>query len=177
MRKWGLMLPAVAALALVVSGCTPPVDPGTGGTTTTSTTTTTAPPADADGDGFNTLSDCNDNDASIYPGAPDPAGDNVDQNCDGIDGVQSAAIFVNSNTGSDTSTCGSIAEPCGSIGQGESRAVTDAKTAVFVAGGTYAKFAVTAGLEIRGGYGQNYQRGVLASGSTTATVNAITAGT
>ncbi|MFM7068463.1 MAG: putative metal-binding motif-containing protein, partial [Actinomycetes bacterium] len=173
-RRW--VLPVLAAGVLVfAAACTPaPTGGGTGTTTTTtsSTTTTTAPPKDLDGDGYNELSDCNDNDASINPGAADPAGDEVDSNCDGIDGVQSAAVFVNSNTGSDTSTCGTITEPCASIGQGEVQAIVGGKSSVFVAGGSYDKFNVQPGLEVRGGYGQNWQRGINATGSTTATVSA-----
>ena len=51
---------------------------------------------DADDDGFVTAQgascgcfelDCNDEDASIHPGADDPVGDGVDQNCYGEDGV------------------------------------------------------------------------------------------
>ncbi|MFM7508799.1 MAG: putative metal-binding motif-containing protein, partial [Actinomycetota bacterium] len=170
MNRSRLLFPMIAVMALAAA-CVMPPPPGPT-TTTTSTTTTTAPPADADNDGFNTLSDCDDNDASIYPGAPDPAGDDIDSNCDGIDGVQSAAIFVNSTTGGDTSTCGVITEPCATIGQGLARAGAESKTSVFVAGGTYAKFSAVAGIEVRGGYGQNYQRGIAATGSTTATVNA-----
>ncbi len=44
---------------------------------------------DRDHDGYRSAScggkDCNDGDASIYPGAADAAGDGVDQNCDGED--------------------------------------------------------------------------------------------
>ena len=45
---------------------------------------------DADNDGYSidgADADCNDNDATVYPGADDPEGDGIDQNCDGIDGV------------------------------------------------------------------------------------------
>ena len=44
-------------------------------------------PIDADNDGFNDLEDCDDSQASINPGAFDSVGDDVDQNCDGIDGI------------------------------------------------------------------------------------------
>ncbi|MBI3073629.1 MAG: putative metal-binding motif-containing protein [Deltaproteobacteria bacterium] len=45
---------------------------------------------DLDGDGVSTdAGDCNDKNATAYPGATDNAPDGVDQNCDGIDGPDS----------------------------------------------------------------------------------------
>jgi hypothetical protein len=43
--------------------------------------------ADRDGDGFVVDGDCDDADATTFPGAPDPEGDGRDQDCDGGDGV------------------------------------------------------------------------------------------
>jgi hypothetical protein len=42
-----------------------------------------APPVDADADGFDAITDCDDTNASIHPGASDPC-DGVDQDCDGV---------------------------------------------------------------------------------------------
>jgi len=52
------------------------------------------PADDADRDGYPgsfcsgpNPRDCNDTDPSIHPGAADPFGDGIDQNCDGVDGI------------------------------------------------------------------------------------------
>jgi hypothetical protein len=42
---------------------------------------------DFDEDGFQDQDDCDPADPSIYPGAPDPYGDDIDQDCDTLDGV------------------------------------------------------------------------------------------
>jgi hypothetical protein len=43
--------------------------------------------ADIDGDGFQAWEDCDDDDDTIYPGAPEIAYDGIDQNCDGEDAI------------------------------------------------------------------------------------------
>ncbi len=40
---------------------------------------------DADGDGYNRKSDCNDRDSSVYPDADEICGDSIDQDCSGAD--------------------------------------------------------------------------------------------
>lgn len=45
------------------------------------------PPVDLDGDGFSPPEDCNDDARLVNPDAEDEHGDEIDQNCDGVDGV------------------------------------------------------------------------------------------
>lgn len=46
--------------------------------------------------------DCDDTNADIHPGADDPEGDDIDQNCDGVDGIAEAdAGVTDAGTGND----------------------------------------------------------------------------
>jgi hypothetical protein len=45
----------------------------------------TPPPADRDGDGINELTDCADNNATVWPGARDVPGNGIDEDCSGAD--------------------------------------------------------------------------------------------
>ena len=77
--------------------------------------TVTAPIVDVDGDGVSPPTDCNDTNASIYPGAPDSL-DGVDTNCDGVDGVATQNLYVTA-TGVDNGTCGALSTPCRQLAQ------------------------------------------------------------
>ncbi len=63
-------------LALILAGC--------GGNKGPAADTATT---DLDGDGFLEPDDCGEGDAAVNPDATDTVGDDIDQNCDGLDGV------------------------------------------------------------------------------------------
>jgi hypothetical protein len=79
----------VAVLSvLVLAGCRdeavyPHVPPTPGPLAPPALTGALAGPLDADGDGYDASVDCDDADASVHPGAPDPC-DGLDADCDGV---------------------------------------------------------------------------------------------
>jgi hypothetical protein len=73
---------------------------------------------DADGDGYIRCDcggdDCNDNDASVHPGAPEQCGDGIDQDCDGgCDGGTDLACPDCDPAEWDLDGDGHLAPPCG----------------------------------------------------------------
>jgi hypothetical protein len=85
---------------------------------------------DADGDGFFVPKpeascdvdafDCDDNDPSRHPGAPDSVGDGIDQNCDGEDGDVGAGGSAGSAGSAGTAGTAGAAGTAGTGGSGGS---------------------------------------------------------
>jgi len=60
--------------------------------------------SDDDGDGFTALSDCDDSDATVFPGAPEVC-DGRDDDCDGVVDNDLAPLPCTASCGSGTETC------------------------------------------------------------------------
>jgi hypothetical protein len=116
--------------------------------------------SDDDNDGSLDVSDCKPLDYTIHPGAVDEPDDAwVDQNCDGIDGDESKALFV-SLSGND-SWPGTKAQPKRNV-QSAINAATTLKPFVLVSKGTYGETVTfKAGVHVHGGYDAtaNWARG------------------
>ncbi len=111
--------------------------------------------ADADGD-IDNACEC-----EITDETDDPDVDFVDSNCDGIDGDISQGLFVSTESGADTPTCGESPEtPCLTLDWGAARGILEGRRDLFVQAGTYEEL-VTAreGLRVFGGYDADWQRG------------------
>ena len=84
---------------------------------------------------------------------PDP--DGIDENCDGIDGVEGAAVFVSS--AAPGPGAGTRAAPYPTIAQGLAALASPGKAYVLVAGGGYDEtVTLTAGASLFGGYAPDF---------------------
>jgi serine protease AprX len=91
---------ALAATARDLGEAGPDSDTGYGLVDAVGAYASVSLPVDDDGDGFPMGRDCNDHDASVYPGAPEKKRDGVDQDCNGYDLTINVHYAVYSHDGS-----------------------------------------------------------------------------
>jgi hypothetical protein len=125
--------------------------------------------SDADGDGVAAPDDCNDADPATHPGAVDkPDLAFRDSNCDGIDGVGSAAIFVALD--GDDANPGTASSPKRTLAAAiDGAAAAVPPRDVYVAAGVYAEeLALVDGVSVYGKYLANTWTRPAASSTTIA---------
>ncbi len=111
---------------------------------------------DADNDGALKDVDCNDIDASVYPGALDnPDNQFVDSNCDGIDGDAANATWLSVNEGDDLNS-GTITSPVKTFAHAISLASAkpEGSRDIYVVSGNYNEdVELTNNVNLYGGFG------------------------
>ena len=103
-RTTQTLLPLLLTVTLALPGCgDKDGETGAGGSSDGGGTGDDGGPGDdADGDGVTAADDCDDTDATVYPGAEDADIDGTDQDCDGLDGPDADGDgFVDAASGGD----------------------------------------------------------------------------
>ncbi len=133
--------------------------------------------SDSDSDGFESDCDCDDSTSSINPAEEDiPDTTGTDNNCDGVDGDKTKAVFVNPTTGSDSND-GSIDMPLATLDAAGSLAAEEGKS-VYVSEGTFTYtsfFKPMSGVYYYGGYADDFSSRDLSSFISTITSSTLSA--